>query len=126
MAQVDAALLATVTDPQLAALVERRQPYDEGREHAVDLLGVAVGDEEAALVVDEQLIERSPSAGSAERSRDLGHDRLERGWPGGVADADRLRADLPGSADAGVDERVPASPIGRDLGDRHELLRLRR
>jgi hypothetical protein len=42
---------------ELAPGVERGQRDDEGGKHARRLLGVAVFDEEAALVVDEQLVE---------------------------------------------------------------------
>ena len=56
-AHVQAHFAALVAHHQFAARMHRRQRDDERREHAGRLLGVAVADEMAALVVDQELVQ---------------------------------------------------------------------
>ena len=89
-AQVEPDLAALVAHDQLAAREGRRQRHHERREHAGRLLGVAVADEEAALVVDQQLVELGRDRlVDAQSLGGAGDDRLERPCPVPAADAYR-------------------------------------
>jgi hypothetical protein len=55
--RVEHDLPAKMLDDQLAAAVGRGQHEHQCREHAGDLLGIAVIDEKAAGIVDKELIE---------------------------------------------------------------------
>ena len=59
--QIDARLATAVADSQLAADVRRRQLDQQGAEHAGRLFAVAVGQEESARVVDQQLVQLGPN-----------------------------------------------------------------
>ena len=103
--------------------MQRRQGDDQRGEHPRRLFGVAVADEEAALVVDQQLVQLGHHAGCRRPSR----------WPRDSAtpasisgqclprDAHAIGGDLPGAAHGGVDQRLAAAAIGCTLGRRDQL-----
>ena len=55
--EIDLLRLAVVLDDQGPAFVVRRQTHDQRGKHARRFLRVAMGGEETALLVDEQLVE---------------------------------------------------------------------
>ena len=65
-AQVDDRLALLVADDQLASGARHRQGQHEGGDHAVLLLGIPVGGEEPATLVDQQLVQMC--AGTCVRS----------------------------------------------------------
>ena len=56
-AEIDRPLLPLVPDDELAPLVRRGQHDDQRRDHPVELLAVAVGQEEAPRLVEQQVVE---------------------------------------------------------------------
>ena len=118
---------AAVAHDQRAALARDRQRDRQGGDHAVRLLGVAVGGEEAAALVDEQLVEPGiePVGRAAEPLRRRVEDLRERLRPRAAREVNPLRADLPAVADRGVDERVRPLAVGRALRCRDQVADLR-
>ena len=117
-ARVEHHLPAEMPYDQFAATVGRGQHEDQRCEHARDLFRVPVADEEAALIVDEELVE-------------LGRDRLGHTEAGGragdefgqslvpVTPADPYLSgiDLPGFPNLAIDHRLLAPSIGGCLSD---------
>ena len=116
-----------VTDDQLAPLAGDRQCDDQGRHHAVRLLGVAVRSEEAALLVDQELVEfrLHRTRRIAEPFGRAVKDVPERLVPGLASHDDLVRRDLPAVTDRPVQYRLFAPSIGRAFSKRHQLLQLR-
>lgn len=86
-----------------------------------------MADEEAALIVDQQLVELGGDRlAHAEAGGGAVHDLLERPWPVLAGDPDPVGADLPGAADGGVHQGVGAAPIRGPLGGGDQLCRLHR
>ena len=56
-AEIDRPLLPVVPDHELAPLVRRGEHDDQRRDHPVELLAVAVGQEEAPRLVEQQVVE---------------------------------------------------------------------
>lgn len=116
--QVEYYLPAKMLYDQLATAMGRRQHEHHRCEHAGDLLGIAVADEEAAGIVDKKLVE-------------VGRDRLTHTEPEGYigdesgqcflpvtpSDPNLGGIDLPSSPDFAIDYRLLAAPIGGRLGD---------
>ena len=123
--QVERRLPASVLDDQFAAAVGRGQHERHRREHAGDLLGVPVADEEAAGVVDEKLVEVGRNRPAHAQSEGHGGCEFAEGrLPMTPADPNAGGIDLPGSADAAIDHRLLAPAIGGRFGDRDEPLGL--
>ena len=55
--EIDRPLLPLVPDHELAPLVGRREHDDQRRDHPVELLAVAMGQEEAPRLVEQQVVE---------------------------------------------------------------------
>jgi len=125
--QVEDDLPAQVLDDQFAATVDRGQREHYGCEHARDYLGVAMVDEEATGVVDEKLVEVGfDRLAHAEPERGFGNQAGERFVPLTSADPNMSGFDLPGSADAAIDQCLLPSPMRGGPGDSDELLGLHR
>ena len=123
--QVEHHLPADMLDDQFAAAMGRGQHEHHRREHAGDLLGVAVVDEEAAGIVDEKLIEVGRNRlAHAEAEGDVGDEFAERLLPVTPSDPDLGGIDLPGSPDVAIDHRLLAPSIRGRLGDCDEPLGL--
>ena len=126
-AQVEPDLAALVAHDQLAAREGGRQRDHEGREHAGRLLGVAMADEEAALIIEQQLVELGCDRRvNAEPLGDAGQDRLQRPGPVPAADAHPIRADLPAAPNRRVDHGLFAAAVGGRFGHGDELPGLHR
>ncbi len=109
--QVDPHLAIIVTHDQLAAIGLRRQRHHKCRKHARRLLGVAMADEKAALVVDQQLVEFGRHLPmNAQPFGSTRHNAIERLGPMLATDGDAARLDLPGAADIRIDDGVRAAP----------------
>jgi hypothetical protein len=81
----------------------RRSCQHERGEHAGRILGVATADEEAALIVEVQLVELGDHGLSNTQARGgTGYDVAERPAPMLTADADALGLDLPCTPHLGV------------------------
>ena len=126
-AQIEPHLALAVAHHELAPGVNRWQRDDQRGKHAGGLLGVAVADEEAALVVDQQLVQLGVHAGAGAQpgGSALGQRREHLG-PVFARDPHLRGADLPGAPHVGVDQRVAATAIGCALGSGDELGGLRR
>ena len=123
--QVVALFLVLMAHDQRAALADRGQGDDQRGEHARLLFRVAVRDEEAALIVDQQLIQAGVDRiADAKALGDAGDDGFQCLRPLLAGKLKFRRADLPGTADAGVDDCFAAAAIRRLLGDRDQLLGL--
>ena len=112
---------------QFATGVQRRQRDDQRGEHSCRLLGVAMVHEEAALVVDQQLVQLGDhtGAGTQPGGRAL-DDAIHHRGPVLARDANTISADLPSPAHGRVDQGFGAAAVGRTLGHRDELRGLRR
>ena len=118
-------LAPLMADQQLAARVRRGQHDDQGGEHARQLLGVTMAEEEAALVIHQHLVQlRADRTLHAEPLGAARHDRLQVCRPVSATDVDLLCTDLPGASYLGIDQGVGATPIGGPLGDRSQFRRL--
>jgi hypothetical protein len=129
-------VFAMQVEPRLAALV----PYDKlaprgGRgqrehkraEHARRFLGIAMAGKEAALIIDQKLVEFGGNRfAHPEAFGDAGDNRLQRPLPMLAADPHPIRGDLPGAPHGRIDDGIRAAAIGRALGNRDELLGLHR
>jgi hypothetical protein len=126
-AQIESSFAFAMTDHQFTASVQRRQRDDQRAEHPERLLGVAMLEEKAALVVDQQLVQLGLHAGACAETRCRAcDDAVQHGRPVPTLDARVVNADLPRSAHFGVDQRVCPAAIGRALSHRDELSGLRR
>ena len=124
--QVERCLPAGMLDDQFAACMGRGQHEHHRREHAGDLLGVPVVDEEAAGVVDEKLVEVGRNRPAHAESEGHAGDEFAQGLlPVTPSDPDPGGIDLPGSPDVAIDHRLLAPAIRGRLGDRDEPLGLR-
>ena len=121
-AQVEPDLAALVAHDQLATCERGRQRDHEGREHARRLLGITMADEEAALIIEQQLVELGCDRGiDAEPLCDAGQDCLQRPDPVPAADAHPIRADLPATPNRRVDHGLLATTVGGGFGNANEL-----
>ena len=113
-AEVDRPLLPLVADDQLAPLERRGQHDDERRDHPVELLAVAMGQEEAPLLVEQQVVEVALEllALQPELFLDLADDLLDDPVPVGVLEAEAVRLHPPDAADLRVDEGLLALAVG--------------
>jgi len=112
---------------ELTTRVQRRQRNDQRGEHPCRLLGVAMGHEEAALVVDQQLVQLGDhtGAGTQPSGRAL-DDAVQHRGPVLARDADTISTNLPSAAHHRVDQRFATAAVGRTLGHRDKLRGLRR
>lgn len=111
--QIEVSLAILVAHHELAALRLRRQRQHQRGEHADSFLGVAMADEEAALVIDQQLVELGgDGAGHAEPLGRACNDACERLWPVLAADGDPHAFDLPRPAHLRVDHGLGAPAKG--------------
>ena len=123
--QPDAAVL--VTDHQFAAGEQRRQHDHQRAEHAWQFLGIAVAEEEAARLVEQQLVQRRGDRGlHAEAVGYPGENTLQSRCPAFAAQAHLFWADLPTAPYCRVEDRFFAAAIRCRLGHRRELRRLHR
>lgn len=126
-AQVESSFALAMTDHQFTARVQRRQRHDQRAEHPRRLLGVAMLEEKAALVVDQQLVQLGLHPGACAETRGRAFDdAVEHRRPVPAPDANAVGADLPGAAHGGVNQRVCPAAIGRAFSRRDELSGLRR
>ena len=111
--EIKTRLTLPVPHDKLAALRLGGQRQHQSGKHAGCLFGVAVADEETALVVNQELVELGRHLpGDAEAICGLLHDAAKRFRPMLAADADLARLDLPGAPHLGVDDGVGAPAIG--------------
>ena len=112
---------------QLAAGVVGWQRYHQGADHRVVLLGILVGEEELARLVDQERVQVGGQRGGVRKAQlFLGsseHILQRRVAPRG---ADQVLRDLPGIADLGVGQRLGAPPEPGGLAETNQLARLRR
>jgi hypothetical protein len=120
-------LAPAMAQHQLATRMQRWHGDDERREHARRFLGVAVADEETALVVDQQLVQLSRHTGTCAQpgGRTL-DDACQHLRPMFARDVHPTGTDLPGPPHGGVDQSFAAAAIGCTLGRRNELRGLHR
>ena len=113
-AEVDRPLLPLVADDQLAPLKRRGQHHDERRDHPVELLAVAMGQEEAPFLVEQQVVQVALEllALQPELFLDLADDLLDDPVPVGVLEAEAVRLHPPDAADLRVDEGLLALAVG--------------
>src|SRR5208337_2515377 len=98
---------------QSAASMGRGQHEHHRREHAGDLLGVPVVDEEAAGIVDQKLVEvRRKRRADAESEGQVRDEVTQSLLPVTPSDPDSGGIDLPGSPDFAIDHRLLARPYG--------------
>ena len=110
---------------EFTAGVPGRQRDEQRGEHAGCFFGVAVADEEAALVVHQQLVELGHHLRrNAQAAGHLRHDGLQIARPVLALDVNPLRADLPSAPNLGVDQRLCAAAKRRALGHGNELFGL--
>ncbi len=125
--QVKPDAVVLVTDHQFAAGEQRRQQDHQRAEHPVQLLGIAVAEEEAARLVEQQLMERGRNRGlHAEAVGDPGEDALQSDCPALAAQAHLLRPDLPTAPYRRVENRCFTAAVRRRFRHRRELRCLRR
>ena len=123
--QVERCLPAGMLYDQFAASLGRGQHQHHCREHAGDLLGVAVVDEEAAGVIDEKLVEVGCKRPAHAESGGHACDEFAQGLlPVTPSDPDLGGIDLPGPPDVAIDHRLLAPAIRGRLGDCDEPLGL--
>ena len=112
---------------EITPFVQRGQCDDQGGEHAGRFLGVAVADEETALVIDQQFVQfRRHRFRHTEPGRGADHDGIQALRPVLPLNADPIGVDLPGPPDIGVDQGLRAAAVRRTRRDRDELLGLGR
>jgi hypothetical protein len=115
-AQVEPHVAVTMTNDELASLVGRREHDHQRGEHAVHLLGVAVLDEEAPCIVDEEFVElRADRSGHAEPVCCVRDDGVE-GAPPTRADGHAGSRNLPDLPDSGIDEGLAAATARSCMG----------
>jgi hypothetical protein len=109
--QVEPRLAALVPHDELAAGRDRRQREHERGEHSSHLLRIAMAHEEAALIVDKELVEIGRDLiTDTEALGDACNDRLQRVRPVLALDQDSIGADLPRAADLRVDDCLLPRP----------------
>ena len=127
--QVEYHFSIQVPHDQLAATMSRGHNDHQGREHAGDLFGVPVTEEEAAGVIDEKLVEvRLDRLLHAKAASCVGYEFGQRRLPTTPADLNPARIDLPGSSHVAIEHRFLAASMGCRLGygDQSLSLRLRK
>ena len=83
--------------------------------------------EEAALVVDQQLVQLGGHTGAGTQPGRCALDNaVHHRGPVLARDADTISADLPSSAHRRVDQRIAAAAVRRTLGRRNQLRGMRR
>ena len=126
-AHIELRLASAVTHDQFAAAANRGQHDHQRGEHAGRLLGVAMAGEEAAFVIDQQLVELGlDRVLDAEPLADAGQHRLQRLRPMLAGDLHLPRLDLPGAPHVGIIDRFRAAAERRRGRGRDELLGLKR
>ena len=116
-----------VPNDQLAASAFGRQSDGQGRDHAVCLLRIPMRGEEAALFVDQQLVQAGFKAfdSAAESLRHGRHDAGEGVRPGTAGETSARRVNLPAVAHRGVHQRVLALAVRCSLGNGQQGAKLR-
>src|SRR5262249_54529296 len=127
-AEVEDPLLAVVADDQLPSLEGPRQYQDQRRDHAAELLAVAVGQEEAPRLVEQEVVEVALQLllFQPQLLLDGLHDPLEERLPGGVGQAEAVRLQAPDAAHLRIDDGLLALAVGGLLAVLLQLLRLDR
>ena len=126
-AQVEHHLPAEMLNDQLAAAMGRWQHEHHRPEHARDLLGISMIDEEATGVVDKKLIEIGRNRiVHTEPEGYVGDESGQGLLPMTPSDPNLGGIDLPSFPDFAIDHRLLTPPIGRCLGDCDEPLGLYR
>jgi hypothetical protein len=118
-------LAPLVPHHELSARCKGGQRQHERREHARLLLSIAVTDEEAAPVVDEQFVEVGRNR--VTDAKPLGgqrNDPVERCLPVLAAKPHPIRPDLPCAPYVRIQDRCRAASIGGTVRDCDQLLGL--
>ena len=116
----EAHLLVVVLHLDRAPLVIRRQEDDEAADHAVLLLGVLMGEEELARLVDQHVVQRRGQTALLGKPEAAAHAlqlRQEGLLPSALVDPDAAAGDLPGVADPGVQEGPLFEAVAGRAGD---------
>ena len=111
----DLVLAALVPDHQLSAFMRGRQGHDQRGHHRIEPLPVAVRQEEASLLVEQQLVQvgGEPALIEPQALLHLVDDRLDQGIPLRVGQLELRRVHLPDPAHVRVDQRLRPLAVGR-------------
>ena len=106
--------------------IGRREHDDQRRDHPVELLAVAMRQEEAARLVEQQVVEVALQLLllQPELLLDLGDRLREEPLPIGVRQREAVRLHPPDAPDARIDEGLLALAVGGLVAMLHQLLRL--
>ncbi len=118
-AKVDGGFAILVPDDQLAALAIHRKRDDQGCNHPVCLLCVAVVGEESSRLVDQELVGFQIDT-ALRQSQALSHfleDRAERSPPARPAEFQFRCVDLPAVPNCRVNQGFRATPVRGLLGN---------
>jgi hypothetical protein len=125
--RVEHHLASEMPHDQLAAAMGRGQDDRQCGKHPGKLFRVAVVDEKAAGVIDEQLVEiRRHRFADAETAGGVADERGQALLPMAPADANPAGFDLPGSPAAAIDDRLLSPSKGSRFPDRDQPLDLHR
>ena len=124
-AQLQTHLTPFVAHDELAPTVLGGQRDEQRGEHAGGLFGVAVADEKAAFVVDQQLVQlRHHRSRHAQTGGDPRYDGVQTARPVLALQMHAVGANLPGAPNCRVDQRLPTPAVGRAFGRLDELIDL--
>ena len=126
--EINGLLLPLVAHHQFAALVRRRQDDDQSGNHAFQFLAVAMGQKEAAWLVEEQVVEVGFQLLflQAEFLLDLAYRLLQENVPVGIGQREAVRLQFPDAANAGIDDGLLTLAIGGLPAQLFQRLGLRR
>ncbi len=116
--KVDDLRFSVEADKQFAARVRGGQADDERTEHSRLFLGIFMGHEKVALLVNQQFVQMSRHRFSldAQAGFDLLDDGFDKVPPVVVAESDSVLVDFPGTADGRVQHRFASLAKGRFVG----------
>ena len=125
--QVEPNLAVLMTDQKFTSGRCRGQYHHQRGEHPGRFLGIAVAREEAAFIVDQQLVELGlHRLSDAKAVTHAGQDCAQCPRPAPALDPDLVRADLPRPPNRRVDQGLLSPPEGRPFGSCNELFGLGR
>lgn len=116
-AAVDPLGLSVVRNDKGTSSVARRQADHEGGEDPGRLFRIPMRSEEAAALINEQLVElRLHLAADPQFGSHRGNDAIQKGLPRRIVEGELFRLELPNAAHSRIDDRLFAAAVRRLRG----------
>jgi hypothetical protein len=125
-AEIDRPLLTVMPNHEFAPFMSRGEHDDQRRNHSIELLAVAMRQEEAPRLIDQQVIEVALQLLllQSQLLLDLDDRLLDEPFPIGIRQRETVRPHPPDAPDARVDDGLLALAVGSLFAVLHQFFRL--